>query len=120
MAITVNSTSYSTIRFAYFAKPQTDAAINGLKDSLQLGQININSYRDVTLEDSHFKIIKNIIRNPRLQTKMLLNLKTFMSFTFDTFIYLKHKDLQGYFFVEKIDNYKDGVTPVRVDLLYID
>jgi hypothetical protein len=51
---------------------------------------------------------------------MTLPLSEFQSFEFDKFIFIKFKDLQGYFFVEKIDNYKDGVTPVKVYLLYID
>ena len=51
---------------------------------------------------------------------MLLPEKVFIDYKFDKFIYIKNKDFQGYFFITKIDNYKNGSTPVRVDLLYID
>ena len=51
---------------------------------------------------------------------MLLPLSIFIGFTFDKFIYLKHKDFSGYFFVEKIENYKNGKTPVKVFLNMVD
>ena len=121
MNITVNNVEYSTIHFAYFAKPiAPTGGVNLLRESLQVGDIEINSYVGKKTEDTYFTVIKNILNKPRLKSIMLLPLSVFMSFKFDKFIYLKHKDLQGYFFVEKIDNYKDGVTPVRVDLLYTD
>lgn len=61
-----------------------------------------------------------MVKGPVVEVWMTLPEKVFLSFNFDKFVYIKHKDLQGYFFVEKIGDYKDGVTPVRLDLLYID
>jgi hypothetical protein len=119
--ITVNSTAYTNIHFAYFAKPKGVASgVNQLKDSLNVGDIEINSYVDKKMEYTYFRRIKNILGNPKVEAKMTLPLSVFQSFEFNQFVYLKHKDLQGYFFVEKIDNYKDAKTPVKVYLLYID
>ena len=120
-SITVDINTYTNVHFAYFAKPKAVASgVNQLKESLQIGDIEINSYGDRKMEDSHFRRIKNILKNPRIEAKMTLPVSVFSSFEFDNFIYLKHSNLEGYFFVEKIDNYKDSATPVKVYLLYID
>jgi hypothetical protein len=119
--ISVNGTDYTDLRFAYFTKPNTGvSALNMITDSLQLGDIQISSYGDKKMEDTYFRRIKNILRNPKCEAMMNLPLNVFQSFQFDKFITLKHKNLQGYFFVEKIDNYKDSKTSVKVYLLYID
>ena len=121
MTITVNTTSYSTIHFAYFAKPKSIASgVNQLKDSLQVGDIEISSYEGKTMEETYFRRIKKILNNPKIEAIMILPMSVFQSFEFGNFIYIKYKDLQAYFFVEKIDNYKDAMTPVKVNLLYID
>jgi len=61
-----------------------------------------------------------MVQNPTVEVFMLLPQDVFESYNFDRFIYIKHKDLQGYFFPERISNYKDGTVLVRMDLLYID
>jgi len=120
-SITVNTTTYTNIHFAYFAKPKAaSSGVNKLKDSLQIGDIEINSYEDRKTEDVYFKRIKNILKNPKVEAVMTLPLSVYSYFDFQKFIYLKHRNLDGYFFVEKIDNYKDGNTKVKVNLLYID
>ncbi len=75
---------------------------------------------DNTVEQRAYGKIKEMVKGPTVVATMILPEKVFASFKFDKFIYLKHKDLQGYFFVEKIEQYKDGVTPVKVYLLKID
>ena len=75
---------------------------------------------DNTVEQRAYGKIKEMVKGPTISATMLLPEKVFLSFKFDKFVYIKHKDLRGYFFVERIDQYKDGVTPVRVDLLKID
>jgi len=123
-AIQINHTEYTRIHFCYFAKPklpvQIGAAVNGLKDSLQISDIDIDGYKDITLETSHFQKIKRILGNPKLRAKMLLPVSVFQAYNFDKLVYLNHKDLQGYYFVESIQNYKDAKNPVRVDMLCVD
>jgi len=50
-AIQINHTEYTRIHFCYFAKPklpvQIGAAVNGLKDSLQISDIDIDGYKDI-------------------------------------------------------------------------
>jgi len=123
-SIIVNTTEYTYIHYAWFAKPKSPATIgagvNGLKESLQISTINIDGYKDITLGFSNFKKITSILGNPKVHAVLVLPQSVFISFNFDKFVYLKHKDFQGYFFVEKIENYKDGSTPVKVYLLMVD
>jgi len=75
---------------------------------------------DIPLDIRYYSKVKKMIQNPTVEAFMILPEKVFQDFNFDKFIFVKHKDLSGYFMVNKIENYKDGNTPVRVDLLYID
>ena len=75
---------------------------------------------DITTEQRAFNTIKKMLVNPTVKVTMLLPEKVFRDFNFDKFVYIKHKDIQGYFFVEKIQNYKDGSHLVRVDMLSVD
>jgi hypothetical protein len=75
---------------------------------------------DITVEKRRLNTIKRMIASPTIEAVMILPEKVFIDYKFDRFIYIKNKDFQGYFFITKIDNYKNGSTPVRVDLLYID
>jgi hypothetical protein len=75
---------------------------------------------DITTEQRAFNTIKKMLVNPTVKVTMLLPEKVFVDFNFDRFIFLKHKDFQGYFFVEKIENYKNGKTPVKVYLNMVD
>ena len=121
--ITINTTQYDTVNFAWFAKPKgpvrLTSGINCLKESLEVTRINIDSYKDVTMEYSNLKKVGNILKNPRVRARMTLPVSVFTSFKFDKFVYIKSRDLTGLFFVEKIDQYKDAKSLVIVDLLYI-
>lgn len=82
----------------------------------------INSFRphSHTISERYFGPIKNVFNNPKIEAQFRLPLAVFQNFDFTSYIYVKTKDLTGYFLVQKIENYKDGVTPVKVDLLYAD
>jgi hypothetical protein len=75
---------------------------------------------DIEINQRYFNRIDKMVGSPVVEFSLVLPEKVFLSFNFDRFIYIKHKDLQGYFFVEKIQNYKDGSHLVRVDMLCID
>jgi len=75
---------------------------------------------DLSVEQRRLSKIKNIVKNPTVVATMLLPEKVFYGYNFTKKIYIKCKDMSGYFFVEKIENYKDGTTPVKVYLLYLD
>lgn len=75
---------------------------------------------DIAIDQRYYRRIKKMVINPTIEVWMVLPEAVYNSFNFDRFIYLKTKDFTGYFYVEKINNYKDAKTPVKVDLLYID
>ena len=75
---------------------------------------------DIEINQRYYNRIDKMVASPVVEFSLLLPEKVFLSFKFDKFVYIKHKDLQGYFFVEKIQNFKDGSHLVRVDMLCID
>jgi len=110
--------SYSSLATAYFHKPTyTYSALNAFKLGMSYG--TITDYNDQALEETHYKFIHNMLKNPTGRAYFLLPESVFQSFEFG-FIYIKTKMVTGYFYVQKIDNYLNALTPVRVDLLQID
>jgi len=74
---------------------------------------------DIPLDERYLQPIKRMIEGPTTEAVMLLPESVFDNYNFDKFVYIKNKDFQGYFFVDSIQNYKDGKTLVRVDLLTV-
>ena len=109
---------YSSLATAYFHKPITSySALNAYKAGMSYG--TISGYNDHALELTHYNFINKMVTNPTQRAYFLLPESVFQSFDFG-FVYIKTEKLTGYFFVEKIDNYLNSATPVRVDLLQID
>lgn len=105
----------SNVMYAYYHKPiYSYTGLNAYKSGLSYG--DIEGQNDFPLVDNLDTVV-NMVENPTVESKMKLPEAIFNDYEFDQFIYLK--DL-GYFLAEKIDNYKDGVTPVRVDLIKVD
>lgn len=119
ITITVNTSEYETVHFAYFAKPKGLTAVNQLKDSLNISPIQISGYTDHDNQDIYFKRIGNIVGNPKIESQMRLPVSVFQRFKFDKLIYLNVERLTGYFFVDSIVNYVDGKTNVDVNLYMI-
>lgn len=104
---------------AFFDKPTTGAEIDKIKDSLAIDPVSLRTYNNNIGERYHAEL-ENIYNNPKIDAFFLLPTSVFQSFDFGNFVYLKTKDLTGYFWVQKIDQYKDADTPVKVELLYVD
>jgi hypothetical protein len=115
----IGSTASATAALAWFDKPKILENIDAITDSLAIDSINGRTY-NVTAGEKYHNVMENIYNNPSVQVTLLLPSDAFNAFDFSTFVYLKTKDLTGYFFVQKIDQYKDADTPVKVDLLYVD
>lgn len=71
---------------------------------------------DITLENSKLKTFKSLVASPTLRVKMLLPEVEFNNFNFG-YVYLNNGDLNGYYIVESIVNYKDSTTLVEVNLI---
>ena len=111
--------SMTTACLAWSDKPKINGTLDLYTDSLCIDPVNNRSY-NYTIGERFHQELENIYRNPKVEAYFLLPVDVFYTFNFGTFVYLKTRDVTGYFFVQKIDNYKDPVTPVKVELLCID
>jgi hypothetical protein len=105
----------TAVPFATFVKPLTSQPIDSFRGNAAYGN-PIGAYYDPSITELYFKKITKILNNPTVRAQMLIPESNFQSFYFDQFIYLKTETLDGYFFVDSIVNYKDGNTPVEVNL----
>lgn len=113
----------TTVNYAWFAKKKVGIIFGGYSIdyynySLAFDRIT-EEYNDPTIKELYFNKISRFLQNPDIEAIMILPEAAFQRFTFDRFIYLKTEQLTGYFFVESIENYVDGNTPVTVNLYMI-
>jgi len=110
------SSSATTAALAWFDKPRLGAKVgDAIDESLAIDQIRGYNHN---LKDRFMQQLGNIYNSKAITTTMLLPLAVFQNFQFNAYIYLKTKLLTGYFLVQRIENYKDARTPVKVELLY--
>lgn len=115
--------SLTSVSSAYYSKPRhvwPHGDLNLYRQGLSYGEINYYNYNDITLPEAYWNKINAFIRNPPVFGYFMLPESVFAAFNFDQFIFIRHKELSGYFFVESIDNYKDSTTVVRCILNYVD
>lgn len=111
-----SETSTSTAALAWFDKPPVNAPIDGLKETLAVDSLNNNN----SISELNYGVIKSVFNNAKIDALFRLPAAVFQSFNFGTYIYINTTQLTGYFIVQKIENYKDALTPVKVELLYAD
>lgn len=105
----------------WFDKPDLS-----IKDELPIDSVNESLAVDsekpkpITISERFYGPLKNFLDNPIIEAEFLLPASVFQSFDFTTYIYIKTKDLTGYFFIQKIENYKGTLIPVRAELLLAD
>lgn len=105
----------TTVATAYFSKPYTPySVLNNYNKGLAFGEINESFYNDISLKEAYLNPLTRAITEPTLKTKMVLPVAVFARFTGSRLIYLNTGKLNGYFIVEKIEQYKDSVTEVVV------
>lgn len=104
--------------FAHFTKPSTGLNIDKYKANAAFDNPDGN-FTDPAINELYFSKIKRMIGNPVIPAVFKLPESVFQSFDFQSFIYLKTKDLTGYFWVDSIINYQDGATDVEVKLLML-
>lgn len=113
--IVVSGSSRTTVATAYFSKPYTPySVLNNYNKGLAFGEINESFYNDISLKEAYLNPLTRAITEPTLKTKMVLPVAVFARFTGSRLIYLNTGKLNGYFIVEKIEQYKNSVTEVVV------
>lgn len=110
-------TAQNSIGWAYSVKSsRTQSDLNAFPKSMTFGRINMPDFNEPTLQESNMAVISNTIRNPLERSVMLLPISVFQKFRFNKFVYINTEKLNGYFIVNKIENYVDGSIPVKVEL----
>lgn len=112
-------TGLTSISNAYFCKQLTGLGLDNYISNLAIQNPNLELFTFPGVQTLYFSKIASMMGNPVFSVVMILPESVFQSFEFGTFIYLKTKDLTGYFWVESISNYQDSVTPVSVKLLML-
>jgi len=105
----------ATNDYAYFTKFKTGLNIDNNKNNLALENPNIPGVFDPDIKNIYQNRISNIFNNPIIKATMLLPESIYQSYKYDKFVYLKTKDLIGYFLVDTIDDFVDSSTPVEVN-----
>lgn len=112
----VSVSTITTAPVCWFDKPVLGHTIDIQKDSLA---IDSQHEYNQSISEKYMGDVKNIFKNGTAEVMMNLPIKDFLNFNFE-YVYLNTKDAKGYFFVQKIDNYKGPDVPVKVELLYVD
>lgn len=105
-------TTITTSPLCWFDKPVLSAPLDLFRDSLAIDSDSNG------ISKRYYGSIKKAFNSPMIEATMVLPTDVVKEFSFSNFVYLKTKEINGYFLVQKIDNYKDSVTPVKVHLLY--
>ncbi len=113
--------SSATGVLAWYDKPlitdPVSAPINIIKESLSLD--SIRDY-NTTVSERYYAPVKSMFNSPVEEANFLLPVAVANKFDFRKYIYIKSEDLTGYFFLQKMYNYKDSVTEVKTDLLIVE
>lgn len=113
--IFMTSEELTTVATAYFSKPYTPySTLNTYNKGLAFGEINESFYNDITLKEAYLNPLTRALTQPVLKTKMLLPVDVFARFNGSKLIYLNTGKLNGYFVVQKIEQYRDSVTELFV------
>lgn len=111
----------TSVPSAYFSKPQGPYGnLNNYVKGLTYGELSYNHYNDISLTESYWNKIQAFIRNPPLDGYFLLPEAVFAAFKFDSFVFIRSKDLTGYFFIDRLENYRDSTSEVKAEMNYID
>lgn len=101
----------TTLPVVWFDKPILQQPIDVYRESLALSA----KARNNGILDRFHGDIKAAFQKPIIEGSFFLPIDKYVSFPFG-WVYVKTKQLTGYFFVQKIDGYKNPDTVVKVDM----
>jgi hypothetical protein len=112
------ATTISWIPYGWFYRQNRNTYEDPyFKQSLAINDPSNISYGNITISEAYYSKLNSAFQAPGLKTTMLLDENTFQSFDFTKLVFLNTGDINGYFFVDSIVNYKDAITPVEVNLI---
>lgn len=109
----------STAAVAWFDKPKLGQNIDSNLASLAIDPVLGRTYNN-TVSNLYWGYLKNAFNRPIIEAYLHIHEEVYQNIDFSRFIYLKTKDLQGYFFVMKIENYQDSSIPTKCSLMWVD
>lgn len=113
--IYIFSEEQTTVATAYFSKPYTPySTLNNYNKGLAFGEINEPFYNDISLQEAYLTPLTKALTQPTLKSRMMLPVDVFARFNGSKLIYLNTGKLNGYFVVQKIEQYKDSLTELFV------
>lgn len=115
---TSTSVRATTASYAWFSKKKGYPNLND-EPGISYGQINSSGFEDIDLSDMHLQPIKKMLSNAPIKAKFKLPETVFSAFDHTKFIFLKTKNISGYFYVHKIENYMNSVTAVTVEMMRV-
>lgn len=105
----------TSVAYAYFHKALTPySLLNQYDQGLSYGEVE--GRKDNTLGETYLRPFTNILKNPPVRATMLLPEIEVSGYN-DEYVYINADDLNGYFLVEKIENFKQSDIPVDVYLV---
>lgn len=117
-SLTMDGNSRTSEAFAWYNKPFTGRfAVDNLIGNLSFGPVTSPTYNAPTTADQFYNKISKFFKNPYGKVEMIIPEDKFNNYNFDRFIY--HSELNRYFYISYIENYKDSKTPCTVYLYMI-
>lgn len=111
------NTTYTTNHNAWFDKVRDGSPSDAYHQSMAMDNVPNTYNRNDTVGDLFFNNVKNMFNGPLTRAVMLLPQSVFQKFDFSKMVYISSPKINGYFFVNAINNYTDSKTPVEVELL---
>lgn len=107
----------SAIAWGYYAKPNIGTDLDSFKLGLNYGPVQNTD--NISFGDVYHKNFKKVIQAPNGKATVLLTQTQYANLSLSNYIYIKTKDVQGYFLIRNIDDYTDQFTPLTMDLTLI-
>ena len=116
----ISGTFVSNIAYAYFYKFGSGSDYDYMTDMLSYGSIDQPNVIGETLISSNYRELSNILNNGKsVEVSVQLREHEFASIDFSAPVYINSGFINGYFFINEIENYQGGNKLCNVKLIEI-
>lgn len=121
--VNTNTSTFTTIPYLYFWNPTLGLPTDALIDSLSYGNVNINSRCENLLDRYYPETIRLLKSGKVLRASFRLNQNDIFNLNFNKLVflnfYLNGQTIQGYFIINKIEEYTGNADSTVVELIKI-
>lgn len=112
-----SGTTVSTIGYAYFVKPSTNADTN-FTQSIAFGLPNDPNQYQSTIKDTYFRSVERILNDPvKVKATAYLPYSIFLNLSSHNPIRLNFKNFNEVFYLNKISGYRGSKYPCLLELI---